>query len=215
MAAYSEDELTRLTKEVELLKIEKLLQRDEVCALKAAVRSQQEEIDLLNRTVQEMKSQAFQDEPVRNVGREVRLRYLELHRRRIGKPIGSLGDQRIKCGNRAAHRGRPVADALLCQTRLMTDHEVYRDLYGVTPARIAENRNVPELVEVTGFRASLRSEQKLTSPFQTLFECLLEIADACSTPSELQRAFQEDRVLQKTHHSLQDCYDKIMARSPP
>jgi hypothetical protein len=62
------------------------------------------------------------------VGREVRLRYLEHHRQRMGRAIGKQGYERIKDGDRAVHRGRPMVDALLCLTGLMSDHETYRDL---------------------------------------------------------------------------------------
>ena len=47
--------------------------------------------------------------------------------------IGNLDYERIKCRDRAAHRGRPVVDVLLCLTGLITDREVYPDLYEVNP----------------------------------------------------------------------------------
>lgn len=81
-----QDRLARMTKVVEQLEMEKLLQRDEICSLKAQARSHQSEISLLNRKVTEMEAQALQDAPATNVGSEVRLRYLELHRQRMGRP---------------------------------------------------------------------------------------------------------------------------------
>ena len=90
-----------------------------------------------------------------NIGKEVRLRYLERYRQRTGKGIGELGYERIKCGDRAAHRGRPVVDALLWLTGLITDREVYPDLYGVIPETVKKWKEVPEVIEITGFYASL------------------------------------------------------------
>lgn len=150
------DRLARTTKAVEQLEMDKLLQRDEICALKAQARSYQSEISLLSRRVQEMEAQARQDAPVTNVGRQVRLRYLELHRQRMGRPREEVDYDRIKCGNRAAHRGRPVVDALLCLTDSVHYDEVYIDLYGITPLVMKEMMDVPEVVEVSDFEPPCR-----------------------------------------------------------
>ena len=193
--------------------MDKLLQRDEICSLKDQVRLYQSEIGRLNRKVQEMEAQALQDAPVTNVGRQVRLRYLELHRQRMGWPRERVDYDRIKCGNRAAHRGRPVVDALLCLTDLVRYDEVYIDLYGVTPLVMKEMMDVPEVVEVVGFRASLQSERIMTPFFQSLFQRLLEIVLRYPSARELMKAFKEDKILQQCHSALQDCYDRIMAEN--
>ena len=125
------NELARMRGEIEKLETEKLLQRDEIRALKAEARSYQDELSSLTGRVQSLEEQALQDAPATNIGKEVRLRYLERHRQRMGRGIGKLGYDRIKCGDRAAHRGRPVVDAVLCLTDLITDRGVYPDLYGV------------------------------------------------------------------------------------
>lgn len=207
-----QDELVQITKQLELLKMDNLLQRDEILALKASARSHQDEISSLNHQIQIMRTQVLQDTPARNIGQQVRLRYLERHRQRMGRSIGKQGYDRIKCGDRAAHRGRPVVDAILCLSGLMVDQGVYVDLYGVSPA-VAKGRMhaVPEMVEVMGFRASLMSEGRLTPEFQNLFRQLIEVGDRYSTGVELERAFREDKVLQQCHNQLQDCYDKIIA----
>lgn len=208
-----QDRLARMTKVVEQLEMEKLLQRDEICSLKAQARSYQNEIGLLNRKVQEMEAQALQDAPATNVGREVRLRYLELHRQRMGRPNERVDYGRIKCGNRAAHRGRPVVDALLCLTGFVRDDQVYSDLYGITPLAMKEMMDVPEVVEVVGFRASLRSEGRLTPFFQSLFERMTESVVRYPSAKELKKAFKEDNILQQCHIGLQDCYDRIVAET--
>ncbi|ERF68438.1 hypothetical protein EPUS_03756 [Endocarpon pusillum Z07020] len=205
------DRLARITKAVEQLEMDKLLQRDEIRSLKAQERAYQSEISLLSRKVQEMEAQARQDAPVTDVGKQVRLRYLEQHRQHMGRPQQRVDYDRIKCGNRAAHRGRPVVDALLCLTDSVHYDEVYMDLYGITPRVMKEMMDVPEVVEVVGFRASLQSEDKLTPSFQSQFQRLLEIVLRYPSTRGLMKAFKEDKNLQQCHSALQDCYDSIMA----
>lgn len=165
-----------MRKEIDDLRTEKLLQCDEIRALKTEARSYQEELKSLNSKVKGLEAQALQETLTGDIGKQVRLRYLERHRQRTGKGIGALGYERIKRGDRAAHRGRPVVDAMLCLTGLMTDREVYKDLYGVEPEFMRECKDVPEVVEITGFRASLQSEGRLTEDFQVLFERLIKKA---------------------------------------
>lgn len=209
-----QDARPRLDEVVSRLEMDNLAQRDEICALKAAARSYEEEISSLHQKIRDVEAQALQDRLTTKVGREVRLRYLERHRLRMGRSIGKFGHDRIKCGDRAAHRGRPVVDAILCLTGLFRDHGAYVDLYGVIPAVAKEMMDVPEMVELTGFRASLQSEGRLTHDFQSLFERLLEIAASYPSPSKLKMAFEEDKVLQQCHHGLQDCYDRIVGVVP-
>ena len=205
------DELVRMRRKVEKLESERLLQGDEIRALTVEVRSYQEELRLLNGKVQNLEEQAIQESPAKKIGEEVRLRYLEKHRKRMGKNIGKLGSERIKCGDRAAHRGRPVVDALLCLTGAITDREVYQDLYGVGAEITKERRDVPEVIEVAGFRASLKSEGRLTKDFQVTFERLLIVAKTYRSSTELRAAFRENQTLQRLHDELQNSYDKIVA----
>ena len=206
-----QNELAQMRDQIAKLETEKLLQRDEIRALKAEARSYQEELSSLNGIVQSLEEQALQETPATNIGKEVRLRYLEKHRQRMGKNIGQLGYDRIKRGDRAAHRGRPVVDALLCLTNQITDRVVYPDLYGVDPATMKHWKDVPEMVEVTSFRASLQSEGRLTKDFQVLYERLLEGAKTFPSSMELKAAFRDNKNLQQLQDELQNCYDKIVA----
>lgn len=207
-------ELAQMRRQIEKLETEKLLQRDEIRALKAEARSFQDELSSLAGRVQSLEAQALQEKPAKNIGKEVRLRFLERHRQRMGRGIGLLGRERIKCGDRAAHRGRPVVDALLCLTDLISDREVYPDLYGVSPEIMRKWEDVPEMVAITGFRASLQSEGRLTKDFQVRFERLLELAKISSSSMELNAAFRENKTLQRLQDELQNCYDKIVAANP-
>lgn len=209
----SERELTYLNEEIDRLKLSNLLLRDEISSLKAEAHSYCKEVVSLNGRLQALESQVLQDTPALIVGREVRLRYLERYRQRMGRAIGRQGYECIKAGDRAAHCGRPVADAMLCLTGLMQDHEAYRDLYGVTPGEIREKMDVQEMVDATGFRASLQSEGWMTDQFQRLFERLLEVAGKYESPTGLKSGSKEDKVLQQCYDRLQDCYDKIIAEN--
>lgn len=209
-----QNELSRLRREVDKLRAEKLLQGDEIRALKTETRSYQDELQSLNSKSKENEAQALQETLAGDIGRQVRLRYLEQHRKRMGKGIGKVGHERIKCGDRAAHRGRPAVDAMLCLTGVMTDPEVYKDLYGVDPEIMRQCKDVPEVVEITSFRASLQSEGKLTKEFQVLFERLIQKAMTYRFPSQLTAAFKEDKAVQQLHVALQGCYDKIVAANP-
>ena len=209
-----QNELARMRREIDKLRTEKLLQGDEIRALKTEARSYQDELKSLKSKVKSLEAQELQETLAGDIGKQVRLRYLERHRQRMGKGIGKLGYERIKCGDRAAHRGRPVVDAMLCLTGLMTDREVYKNLYGVEPEIMKECKDVPEVVEITGFRASLQSEGRLTKDFQVLFERLIKKAKTFAFPMQLRAAFSEDRALQQLQVDLQDCYDKIVAANP-
>ena len=83
-----QDELAQMRGEIEKLETEKLLQGDEIRALKAEARSYQDELRSLNGKVQSLEEQALQETPAGNIGKEVRLRYLERHRQRMGRGIG-------------------------------------------------------------------------------------------------------------------------------
>ncbi|CAM6106697.1 unnamed protein product [Calypogeia fissa] len=197
------EELVQLRNEIDNLEGERLVQHEKIGKLEAERLFQQETIEKLEaerlsqqEEIRELKVETMEETPARNIGREVRLRYLENHRKyRMGRHIGILGHDRIKRGDRAAHRGRPMVDALLCLSADITDREVYPDLYGVGPEIIKQWKDVPGIIEVTGFRASLVSEKKLTNEFQTHFQNLLNIATTYLSPTELTAAFGENKSL--------------------
>lgn len=208
------DRIAKMNQEMKKLELEKELQRDEICALKAEARSYQEELRKSTLKVRELETKSLRETPAKDVGKEVRLRYLERHRLRMGKPIGKVGFDHIKAGDRAAHRGRPVVDAWLYQTHQVSDQDVYRDLYGVAPGKMQEWKNIPGIIETSGFHASLQGEGKLSDKFQALFDQFIEAAAAYSSPIELRTAFIEDKSLQRKQDELQDCYDEIIAANP-
>ena len=234
-------ERTQLRKEVEKLKFEMQLQRDEIKSLKSEARSYQDELrqlqsqvatmekqalqarsyqdelEKLQNELPAMKQQALQETLAAEIGKQVRLRYLEQHRYRMNRGIGKIGHERIKCGDRAAHRGRPVIDALICLTGLMTDPKVYEDLYGVTPEQMLHLKDVPDIIDIASFHASLQSEGRMTNDFKTLFKRLSEVAKTYASPTQLREAFKEgskDKILHQLQAELQDRYDKIVATNP-
>ena len=207
-------ELIQLQREVEKLKSEIQLQRDEIRALKVEARSYQDELRSLNGKNQSQEQRVLQETLAKEIGEQVRLRYLEQHRQRIGRGIGKLSFERIRSGDRAAHRGRPVVDALLCLNGFMTDAEVYKDLYGVLPEHMLRLKDVPEVVEISGFHASLQSERRMTKDFKAVFERFSKVARSYASPMELRAGFGGDRTLQQLQAELQDRYDKIVAANP-
>ena len=200
--------------EVEKLRTEKLLQGDEIRALKAEIRSYQDEMGSLSDKVQCLEGQALRETPARIIGKEVRLRFLERHRKRMKKSIGPLGHERIRGGDRAAHRGRPVVDALLCLTGEVTDHGVYTDLYGVSPELMEKVRDIPEIIEITGFRASLQSEGIMTKEFEVLFQRVFKLANTYFSPTDLRGGFGGNKALQQLQGEIQNCFDKTIAAHP-
>jgi hypothetical protein len=198
-------EVARMKQEMNNMKVDKELQRDEICALKAEARSYQAELEAAGLKALELE----------RVGKEVRMRYLECHRQRMEKHAGKADYGRIKSGHRAAHRGRPLADAWLYQEHQRSDTDVYEDLYGISPATMQEWRDIPQVVEISGFRASLQSERTLSNRFRALFDQFVASITAYPTPTKLHEAFIEDTTLQRKQIELQDCYDEIVATNPP
>ena len=207
-------ERIQLQREVERLKTEIQLQRDEIRALKSEARSYQDELLSLNDKIQSLEEQSFQENQTGDIGKQVRLRYLERHRQRMGRGIGKLSSERIRSGDRAAHRGRPVVDALLCLNGLMTDPEVYKNLYGVLPEHMLKLKDVPDIVEIASFHASLQSEGRMTTDFKAPFERFCNVARSYASPVELRAGFSGNRTLQQLQAELQDRYDKIVAANP-
>ena len=221
-------ERAELRKEVEKLKLEIQLQSDEIKGLKAEARSYQEELRRLQSEVQTYQEesrrlqsevqttgqQALQETLAGDIGKQVRLRYLEQHRYRMNRGIGKVGLERIKAGDRAAHRGRPVIDALLCLTRVMTDPKVYEDLYGVTPVQMVYLKDVAEVVEIASFHASLQSEDRMTYEFKAVFKRLCDMARSYASPADLRAGFCTNGTLQQLQAELQDRYDRIVAAHP-
>ena len=63
-------------------------------------------------------------------------------------------------------------------------------------------KDVPEMIEITGFRASLQSEGTLTRGFQVPFERLLEVTKIYFSSTELRAASRENKTLQQLQDEL-------------
>ena len=207
-------EIARMNRVSERLRTDKQDLSDEIRALKSKVSSYEAELESLKGKVQTLEAQGLQETVAGEIGKQVRLRYLECYRRRMGKAIGNFGYDRIKRGDRAAHRGRPVADALLCLMGEMKDPDVYKDLYGVDPELMRHCKDVPGVVEIAGFRASLQSEGRLTKEFQTLFDRMIKVARNYASPTELKAAFTQNKAIQQLEDEIKGCYDGIVNTDP-
>ena len=61
---------------------------DTIKKLRAEAQSYQAELRSLNGKIQRVEEQVLQETPAENIGKEVRLRYLEQPRQRMGRGIG-------------------------------------------------------------------------------------------------------------------------------
>ncbi|MCJ1241411.1 hypothetical protein MMC14_009416 [Varicellaria rhodocarpa] len=187
-----------------------LSQKDELRAWKAKSRSLSKELEKSRSKVRELEAIIQRDTPAIEIGRDVRLRYLESHRRNT-KSI--YGMDVIKAGNRAAHRAKPIADAWLYTTKQRHDPPVFVDLYGITPEEMTTWKDIPEVVDVRGFYGTLKCEGRLSGHIHDLFQQFFtEIRD--HSPEDFRRRFDEDKKLQQRYHELQDCYDEILYKFP-
>ena len=209
----SASSLPYLHSEIDRLQLSILLLRDEVAALKSESRSYQSELTSMQNRIGTLEAQIRSDKPILHIGKEVRLRFLERYRQRMGHAVGPGGYERIRAGDKAANRGRPAVDAILCLTGEMRYLEAYKDLYGLQPEEIKGKWNVPEMLAVTGFRASLQSEGKMTEELEGLFGQLIEVTRMYGTAAELEEAFKTNKVLQQLHDGIQHFYDKVIAEN--
>ena len=74
-----------------------------------------------------------------------------------------------------------------------------------------EWKDIPGIVEISGFRATLHSEGALSNRFRTLFDQFLTSVKNYRTPAELRVAFIEGTTLQHKQNELQVCFDEIIA----
>ena len=137
-----------------------------------------------------------------DVGISVRVRYLEKHRQRMdpSKRITPVGVERVKKGDRAAHRGRPIDDALVTDT-VPGLKKVYEDLYGVSPEWMKAHSEENEIKEIVGFRASLVTEGELSDDFEATFRRALEV---------FSKVGSADYAFLGNHAKLETLYDTIV-----
>ena len=206
----------------------------QLSTIEAEKRSLQAELKFMNSAedkvyrqdleLQKLQGQASQEEAIKAIGREVRLRFLENHRRcHLNRRRDAQSNERMKAGNRAAHRGRPVPDAYLCVTGAV-EPDVYEDLYGVSPEDMAPRDakgkhkgkgwcEVPDMADLVGFRGSLCSEGKLSSDFKDEFKALLRAAHLYDTPAALKNGFQRgDRELTHPQERMTRIFDDVVSK---
>ncbi len=141
--------------------------------------------------------------------------YLESYRRRIGLPPSDGGNDSLKSGDRAAHRGWPLVDAWLYETGQRKDAVVFKNLYRISFSLLIKWRDIPEVVEVCGFHASLKSDGTMTLRFQSLFNELFDAVAAHNRVEKLAAAFKQEKILLSKYGELQNCYDDIITANPP
>lgn len=206
-----QSQIAKLNQELKIIKLNKMLQRNEIYVLKTEAQSYQKELGKSKFKAQNLKTKSLQETSANNIGKEVRIRYFERHRQTMGKSIDKVDYDHIKFEDRAAHRERSLVNTWLYQTRQMFNQNVYKDLYRITSEEMWQWRDISEIVEISEFHASLQSEYKLSNRFWTLFDQFLKATATYYSLTELQITFAENKVLQYKQNQLQDCYDEIIA----
>jgi len=201
--------------------------RDELGSLKADSRSKEDTIRELEQKIQRLeadirlKEEDFRarekklllDDQAAQIGKEVRIRYLEEYRRRMG--LKGIQISHIKAGNRAAHRGRPLVDALLYQSGERNDANVYVDLYGVDPEFVLRFKDVEEVVAVCGYHGTLKSDGQMQPKFEDAFRTFLDDVKNADNLDDLKVEFRGSSLLSRKHQALQSCFDEIIAADSP
>src|SRR5438045_6405585 len=116
-------------KRIAALELEAECLRDELQSLKADARSKECELNAARDIIRALQQKGLLKEQAARIGKEIRMRFLEKHRLRMNLKVTAIGHGHIKTGHRAAHRGRPLVDALLYQAGERNDVNVYSELY--------------------------------------------------------------------------------------
>ena len=160
--------------------------------------------------VERLKRKAKASDPITTIGRDVRRRYMEHCLEKRGRHIGQRGVEWIKSGDRAAHRGQPIADAMLCANDYERNKEIYMPIYGVPAKIMLAWRHVPKIVEVAEFRASMLADGKLSAEFKEDFERLVERVGLSTRARELEAKFQAPEINQ-LYKKLGYCHRRYLA----
>jgi len=105
-----QSQIAKLNQELKIIKLNKMLQRNEIYVLKAEARSYQKELGKSKFKAQNLKTKSLQETSANDIEKEVRIRYFERHRQTMGKSIDKVGYDHIKFEDRAAHRERSLVN---------------------------------------------------------------------------------------------------------
>lgn len=202
-----------LRDEVRSLKADKISKEDTINLLEQRIRYLEIDIRSKEESLNVLKQKYPSTEQAVRIGKEVRMRYLEDHRRRMGLKNVQLG--LIKAGNRAAHRGRPLVDALLYESGERHDINVYADLYGVEPKFILMFQDVDEIITACGFHGTLKSDGQMQPKFEVAFRGILEDVKNRDDLEVVKVEFEGSSLLSRKYHALEACFDEIISANPP
>ncbi|PVH92900.1 hypothetical protein DM02DRAFT_259815 [Periconia macrospinosa] len=209
------------------LKLDNQNVRDEMRSVKADARSKEDTIRDLEQQIQSLKTDLkSKDDILRaleqkvplevqaaKIGKDVRMRYLEEHRRRMGSK--NIQHGRFKAGNHAAHRGRALVDALLYQSGERHDVNIYADLYGVEPKFVLQFQDIHEIITVCGFHGTLKSDGQMQSKFEDTFKGLVDYVKKADNAEKVKAEFKGSSLLSRKHQALEACFDEIIAADSP
>jgi len=140
------------------------------------------------------------------------MRHLDRYR---CQQMGLKGHGDIQIGNRAAHRGRALADAILYQTGKRADTDVFEDIYGVDPFYLLKLKHIEDFVTACGFHGSLKYEKLMKSGFENAFTEFLDEVKQAGSPEKVEAGFKKGSSLLSLHYaSLEYIYDKTRNDKP-
>jgi hypothetical protein len=189
------------------------IQDSEIAALKGDLVKTQRKLAAKN--VKFEAHQHFED-----IGRDIRMRFLTKVKK--GNQQGPEREEIIHAGSRAAHRGRPIADAILCVFGYFNDKGTYRALYGIDPEDMIPRSMTPyklgkgychveQMVTITSYRASLAGDNMVTLEFARLFDGLMKEVKEYDSIEELSRAFEKNPTVRMLENRITYCFDAVIA----
>jgi len=156
---------------------------------------------------QQLRNQLQSVHPLVTIGIDIRRRLFAQAKSRREPGDGDV----IKQGNCAAHRGRPLADAILCE-QILHPRERARDaylfLYGVYPSWALSWVYIAMVNVVLECRGSLVAEKiPLSNTFQELFNQFINHVEDC------REAVVDDQLAATACSDILKEYDRIVADS--
>jgi len=182
-------------------------------AVESAVRTTKDQLDqniiALKVENQQLGNQLQSLQPLVTIGIDIRMRLITQ-----AKSQSEPGDADIiKRGNCAAHRGRPLADAMLCEQELKPHEgacDDYMNLYGVYPSWMLDWADTAMVNDVLECRGSLVAERiPLSEKFEDLFCQLINHI----TAEDHREAVASDRFAVTTSRKIYKEYNRLVAAS--
>ena len=218
------DSIAHRSRELDALTITEL--RNENQALRCQLRTFEGDFNDIEKRyegleaqLKDQESQMKDQECVKEIGCQVRRRFLELY---ISKRCHSSSSQSsssssfipseepIQRGKNATRRGKPLADAYLYRNGLVSHPKAFVDLYGISPDTLHRWREVREIVDICAFRGTLVVEGKLKPRFNRDFAEFLSLAGLETSANGLKNKLKDSGRLKGLLQRMDEMYDEVI-----